>query len=373
MVELVVRIASGLVGVLIVSSTFVSAVKTVILPRGGSSRLSRLVFVPTRTLFEFVAHPRRSFADRDRILSMWAPVGLLCLPFVWSACMTVGFGCVYWAVRGGSVGDAFVLSGSSWFTLGAVFDRATVTTVLSFLQAAMGIVLTALLVSYLPSIYSSYQRRETLVGLLESRAGMPPRPAELLARYQRIDALPLLDEDLFTKWEQWFVEVEESHLSHPALSFFRSPRADRSWITAAGCVLDCAAIRLSCIDLPFSGRTALCMRSGFLALRRIAEYFGTPVDLDPEPTDPIQVTRSEFDAMLVELRAVGIPLKSDVDRMWADFSGWRVNYDRALVGLAKLVIAPPGVWSSDRVADRVVPTVGLFHRGSRVHRGGRLR
>jgi hypothetical protein len=371
--ELIGRIAAGVVGTWIVVSTFTSAVKTVILPRGGSSRLSRILFVSLRHMFEFVAHPGRSFADRDRILSFWAPIGLISLPFVWSAAMTIGYTGVHWAVSGGAIGDAFTLSGSSWFTLGAIFDRATISSVLSFVQAAMGIVLTALLVSYLPSIYASYQRRETLVGLLESRAGMPPRPAELLTRYQRIDAIDLLDDDLFSKWEQWFVEVEESQLSHPALMFFRSPRPDRSWITAAGCVLDCAAIKLSCLDVPFSGRTALCLRSGFLALRRLADYFSVPVDHDPAPTDPISVTRSEFDTMIVELRAMGVNLRSDEDRMWADFVGWRVNYDKALVGLAKLVIAPDAVWSSDRPGARYVPTVGLIRPGSRVHRGGRLR
>jgi hypothetical protein len=364
---------AGLLGSCVVASTFVSAVKTVVLPRGGSNRLTRLVFVSTRYVFEFVGHPRRDFADRDRILSLWAPMGLLLLPFVWATAMTVGFTGIHFAVLGGSVHEAFLLSGSSWFTLGAVFNRQTADALVTFIQAAIGILLSAMLISYLPSIYQGYQRRETLVGLLESRAGLPPHPAVMLIRYQNVQSLDLLDEDLFSKWEQWFVEVEESHLSFAALAFFRSPRPDRSWITAAGCVLDSAAIRLSCIDLPFSGRTALCLRTGFLALRRLAEYFHTPVDIDPLSTDPISVTREEFDVMLTELRAAGIPLKSDESRMWADFSGWRVNYDKSLVGLAKLVIAPEGRWSTDRDGDRIVPKMGLVRTGSRIHKGGRVR
>ena len=77
--------------------------------------------------------------------------------------------------------------------------------------------------------------------------------------------------------------------------------------------------------------------------------------------------------MLVELVAAGIPLKTDREQMWADFVGWRVNYDKALVGLAKLVVAPDGRWSTDRDGDRYVSRVGLRHTGSRVHRGGRIR
>jgi hypothetical protein len=371
--EALLRLALGTVGLILVATTFLSAAKTVVLPRGGSNRLTRLVFVVTRYLFEFRAHPKRPFAERDRILSLWAPIGLLLLPFAWSTSMTIGFTGLHWAVGGDGFRNSFLRSGSSWFTLGSEPSRALPLAVLSFAQAALGIVLTALLVSYLPSIYQAYQRRETLVGLLESRAGVPPQPAIMLVRYQLIRAVEELDEDLFEKWEQWFVEVEESHLSFAALAFFRSPRADRSWITAAGCVLDAAAIRLSCFDLPFSGRTALCLRTGFLALRRLAEYFHTPFDPDPAPSDPITVTRDEFDVVVAQLRSGGLPIRSDDDAMWAAFQGWRVNYDKALVGLAKLIIAPDGRWSSDRDGDRIVPKLGLIKPGSRVHRGGRIR
>jgi hypothetical protein len=50
-----------------------------------------------------------------------------------------------------------------------------------------------------------------------------------------------------------------------------------------------------------------------------------------------------------ELEALGIPLKPDRDQTWHDFVGWRVNYDAVLVGLAVFVMAPPGIWSTDRV------------------------
>ncbi len=367
------RIAVGLVGAALVGATFLSAVKTVVLPRGVSQRITRVVFVGTRYIFDFLAHPKRSFEDRDRILSMWAPLALILLPFVWLGSVIVGFTGVQWAIATGSLRGAFLRSGSSMLTLGVSFDASLPAAIASFVQAAIGTVLTALLISYLPSIYSAYQRRETLVGLLESRAGMPPSPHELLRRYTAIGAIDLLDDDLFEKWEQWFVEVEESHSSFAALIFFRSPMAERSWITAAGCVLDTAAITLSCLDRATRGRPALCLRAGFLALRRLALYMGIPHDSDPLSTDPISVTRREFDLMCVELQATGLPLKTDRDQMWADFSGWRVNYDSVLVGLSKLMVAPEGRWSSDREGERWVPTFGVFGQGSRRHRGGRLK
>jgi hypothetical protein len=36
------------------------------------------------------------------------------------------------------------------------------------------------------------------------------------------------------------------------------------------------------------------------------------------------------------------------ERAWIDFAGWRVNYDRILLALCALVMAPETPWSSDR-------------------------
>jgi hypothetical protein len=355
--EIVVRAVSGAAGAGVVAGTVTSAIKTVVLPRPERLRLSRVWFVGVGRLFELFAKPGRTFEDRDRVMSMYPPVALVLLPLVWAGLCTAGFTGVHWAVEGRSVRDAFLASGSSMFTLGTVFHRDLPSASVSFLQAAVGLIIIALLISYLPSIYGAYQRRETLVAMLESRAGSPPSPYEMLVRYARIGALERIDEDLFRPWEQWFVDVEESHSSIVMLVFFRSPRMERSWITAAGCVLDTASLYLSCVDLPFSPSGALCLRSGFLSLRRLAGNFNIAVDHDPSPDGPVTVTRREFDLMWLELHAAGLPLKSDRDRAWADFCGWRVNYDAALVGLAKLVVAPDARWSSDRDGERVTPTM----------------
>lgn len=131
----------------------------------------------------------------------------------------------------------------------------------------------------------------------------------------------------------------------PALVFFRSPQPDHSWVTAAGAVLDAASLYLSAIDLPRNVRAEFCIRAGYLALRRVAEFFGIPFDPDPKPSD---VGRNEFDEACERLASAGLPLKPDRDRAWLDFAGWRVNYDTVLVALAGLTVAPLAPWSSDR-------------------------
>jgi hypothetical protein len=134
------------------------------------------------------------------------------------------------------------------------------------------------------------------------------------------------------------------------LVLYRSPQPKRSWITAAGAILDTASLVASTLDRPRDPRAELCIRAGYLCLQRIATPFSIPFNPDPSPTDPISVSRQEYDAVCDELAALGLPLKGDREQAWRDFAGWRVNYDAVLVGLAVLTLAPPGIWSSDRTS-----------------------
>ncbi len=296
-------------------------------------------------------------------MALYGPVCLVMLPFVWISLMIIGFTLMLWALDVEPLRQAFILSGSSIFTLGFAAPGSLPVDLLVFLEAMIGLGLVALLISYLPSIYGAFARREQAVGSLEVRAGTPPSAVEMLTRYSRIGAFEMVDDELFRRWDQWFVDIEESHTSFSALVFFRSPQPERSWITAAGCVLDTAAIVTSTVDRPRSGYAQMMMRSGFLCLRRLSDYFGIRYDPDPRPDDPISVTRQEFDFVCAALEAAGVPLKADRDQAWRDFAGWRVNYDTVLIALATLVFAPPADWSSDRPV--AMPKPKIFRRSTR--------
>jgi hypothetical protein len=154
--------------------------------------------------------------------------------------------------------------------------------------------------------------------------------------------------DLWKEWEQWFAELGETHTSLAVLTFFRSPRSDRSWVTAAGAVLDAASLAQSTMAIPWSPQAGLCIRSGTLALRGIAEYYDIQFDDDPQPDAPISVAKTEFLQAYEELGSAGVPIRPDRERCWRDFAGWRVNYDSVLLALAGLTMAPYAPWSSDR-------------------------
>jgi hypothetical protein len=345
------RLLAFPVGLAVVVLALLSAVRTFVLPRSAPDALTQGVFGAVRALLSPWMRRARSYQQRDRAMAFYAPVGLLTLLPTWLALVLAGYMAMFWALGVPTWREAFVLSGSSLLTLGFAGVGSLAQAVLAFTEATLGLILVALLIAYLPTMYTAFARREAAVALLEVRAGSPPWAVELFERYTRLGRLDQLH-DLWLGWEMWFADVEESHTSLAPLAFFRSPQADRSWVTASGAVLDAAALAASTIDIPHDLQADLCIRAGYLALRRVADFFNIPYNPLPQSGDPIALTREEFDAAYERLEEAGVPLKPDREQCWRDFAGWRVNYDTVLIELAGLTMAPYAPWSSDRSLTR---------------------
>ncbi len=336
-------------GAYLVYFTLLSAVRTFVLPRSENVLLTRLTFRAVfRVFFGWRARRAHSYEKRDRIMALFAPVTLLATPLVWVGLLTLGFTPMFWAAGVSSWREAFITSGSSLLTLGYARPDGLLAIVLTFVEATLGLGVVALLIAYLPTMYTAFSRRETAVTLLAVRAGTPASAVTLLQRAHRIRGLDALGQ-FWEDWELFFSDIEESHSSLAALNFFRSPRPDRHWVTASGAVLDAAALMRSAIDLPRDPRADLCIRAGYLALRHIADFFRIDHNPDPRyPDDDICVTEEEFNQAYDQLLESGLPMKPDRQQAWLDFAGWRVNYDTVLLTLAAITMAPYASWSSDR-------------------------
>jgi hypothetical protein len=282
-------------------------------------------------------------------MALFAPVSLLLIPVVWVILISLGYACIYWALGVRPFGAALTMSGSSLLTLGTVPFVSLPITLVEFTEATIGLGLVALLLAYLPTMYSSFAKREAMVAMLEVRAGSPPTAWAMITRMHNIHGLDAqyLDNN-WVQWEVWFTELEESHTSLAPVIFFRSQKPHRSWVTAAGAVLDCAALVTSTLDMPRDPQAQLTLRAGYIALRSIADFFQIEYDPNPAPDDPISITREEFDEVCDLLAETGVPLRQDRDQAWRDYVGWRVNYDAVLLRLAALTMAPYAPWSSDR-------------------------
>src|SRR5688572_15106905 len=159
------RVVAGVLGGAIVVATFASAIRTVVLPRAIPARLTRVVFLFMRALFRLRARPSATYEVRDRVMAMYAPVSLIVLGLTWLALIFAGYIGIFWALGERAVSASLRLSGSSLLTLG--FERADdiASTVASFTEAAFGLLFLALLITYLPSMYQVFSRREEVVAL----------------------------------------------------------------------------------------------------------------------------------------------------------------------------------------------------------------
>ncbi|MEP7287591.1 MAG: hypothetical protein ABI947_17685 [Chloroflexota bacterium] len=346
-IDLIARILVFLLGAALVISVLNSAIRTFVLPRSAHDWLLMVVFKSSGMVFSLFTRRAKTYEERDQMMALYAPVTLIVLPAVWLLLVLIGYMAMFVTLGSKSLESAFTVSGSSLLTLGFERQEGIIPLVLSFSEAAIGLILVALLIAYLPTIYSAFSHRETAVTMLEVRAGSPPSAVELFVRFHNLKRLDKLTQ-LWEQWETLFAELEESHTSLAMLAFFRSPQSHRSWVTAAGAVLDAASLAESTVDIPPNPQAALTIRAGYIALQRIAAYFGVPYNANPTPTDPISVSRLEFDIACNYLAEKGVPLKADRDQAWRDYAGWRVNYDIPLLALCGITMAPYAPWSSDR-------------------------
>lgn len=342
------RWLSGLVGGALLVLTVGSILRNLVVPRGLESVLVRVLWRGFRWLLDLIARPFRSYLVRDKVLAWLAPLVLIATLLWWLFTLFLAYGLLLHAFSTLSLSSALREAGSSLFTLGFASTARGQLTAIDFLAAVTGPLVVALQIAYLPTLYAAYNRRETEVTLLLSRAGEPAWGPELLARQALVGTLDEM-RGLYENWERLAASIGESHTNYPILLAFRSPRPYRSWIISLLAVLDAAALHLSLTPgSPAAGAGRLMLRSGFTALRDIARVTGIKFNPDPQPEDPIQLTFAEYADAVARLTSAGFVAERTIDHAWAHFRGWRVNYEHVAYEIARRIDAVPAMWSGPR-------------------------
>ena len=347
--ELLLHGAAGLAGLLLVVLTVAAAIRSFVLPRNQSVRLNSWLFQSVRLIFNAVAAGTRTYGGRDRVLALYAPVSLVALPIFWLTLLSVAYTGIFWALGEGNLTRCYRISTSSLLTIGADEpSKGLLASALAYSEAALGLLLLTLLISYLPTLYQSFSRRELVVARLELRAGTPGSVAALLTWLHEAGCLTDTA-DPWQRWEEWFVEIEESHTSLPILSFFRSPQPGRSWVTAAGVILDASALLTSTVALPPSRHHDACFKAGCMALSHVHRFLTERLHLKPSQGIPhghihtsAEPRRADFLTARNQLAAAGLPLHPDADAAWHRYLALRQHYCEALLFLGQLTVAPDG-------------------------------
>jgi hypothetical protein len=294
----------------------------------------------------------RNGKTHDTLLGLFAPAMTLALLVAWLAALILGYGLILFALRDQlspsphDLGTTMYFAASSVLTLGygdivAVGPAARAVVVVA---AVSGLGVVALVVTFLFSLYGSYQRREVKVVTLQAAAGAPPSAVALLVTFAQLDLVGRLP-CLFAEWERWAAEVLDSHVAFPLLGFFRSSHDNLSWISALGTILDAASLVLTTVERVPRGEAELFTRVGAHLVEDITNLgFRAGMTADPRTASPHpSLGRDAFDEAYARLGAAGYDLVP-VEAAWRAFEADRAEYAGRLNAMAAYWATPANSW-----------------------------
>ena len=85
----------------------------------------------------------------------------------------------------------------------------------------IGLGIVGLLITFLPTVYTIYSQREEEVTRVAFRFGVPPSGVRVLAQTNLLGLAEELD-GFWSTWEEWFTDMDETHLSNSEVIFYRS-------------------------------------------------------------------------------------------------------------------------------------------------------
>jgi ion channel len=340
-------------GAFLLALAFWDMFETIVVPRPtpGWFRIGRyLVRGSWRGLVAIRnGRPNGSF---DRLLGLFAPAATIALLATWLVFLIVGYGLVLYALRDElrpvptDLGTTLYFAATSVLTLGFgdIVAAGGLARLIISIAAISGLGVVALVVTFLFSLYGSYQRREIEVVALQGAAGAPPSAVSLLETYAQLDLVDRLP-DLFRAWERWAVEVLDSHVAYPLLGFFRSSHDNLSWISALGTVLDAASLVLTSVEGVRRGEAKLFKRAGAHLVEDI-------YNLGFHDGAPTSLARPDFEAACDRLEQAGYRVR-DRDDAWPAFEAARGTYATRLESMARYWAMPGTSWLGDPVALRM--------------------
>ncbi len=399
--ELASRSFCFVLGVLLFLAMIVSLLRTIVVPRALRSFFTTTIMAAVVGISWQLARLRRSYKGRDAVMAWGGPLIIIVTLLAWLIGFLLAYGLMIYGVGGNTFGMALAQSGSSLFTLGFDGGITQDQTILDFMAAATGPIVIALMIGFLPTIYSIYTNREVAVTQVSMQAGEPAWGPEYLARAHLTDRLALND-DLFASWAEWAASLRLTHLTYPALVHVRSARAQRHYATSLLAMMDAAALSVSLNHERSHHQAYLLLAQGVqtldtlyvtsIAPRKfvsrlpiVGHLVRSSVNIDPMiiampsrevgrtavqraasadavrgmqhealglleagESMPVTLTREEFDYAYNMLAAAEFPIEYSADAAWEFFVKLRARYEFPAYAICSKLDAPPAPWSGPR-------------------------
>ncbi len=320
--------------------------ETLVLPRRVTRqfRLTRVFYRATWIPYSTFAGLLRRRKSRDALLSFYGPLSLLGLLVFWAIGLMFGFALISYgdgARFAGTLypnrfGNALYLSGTTLFTLGLgdITPASPLGRFVTVLEAGIGFGFLALVIGYLPVLYQAFSRREATISLLDARAGSPPTAFELLRRHagagtHELDAL----EELLHDWERWSADLMESHISYPALAYFRSQHDNQSWIGSLTVILDVCALSMAGLGGMCQYQARMTFAIARHALVDLSQVFGRRPDHEGSSN---RLSAENLTEIRSRLHGLGLDLAGD-EAADAELLRIRALYEPYAIALARFL------------------------------------
>lgn len=343
------HIAAFVAGCAVIGTILWDAFETLVLPRTPTRKLrfTRLYYRATWRCWVLSARKLQSDGRRERFLAVYGPLSVIGLLTLWAAGLVGGFALLQWSQRERLVNvagnphffDDLYMSATTLFTLGLgdVMPTGRLGRLLVVAEASSSLMLLTMVFAYLPILYQSFSRREVRLTMLDAWAGSPPSATEILRRVATSGDISHLD-GFFADWEHWCSDILESHLSYPAIAYFRSQHQRQSWVSALTTVLDLAALAKVGIEGVPTWRAHLTF-----AMARHAAVDLTQVLAEPLVRLEDRLPPRELAAVRCELEQAGLRLNRSCEAN-RELTELRQSYEPYIAGLANRLMMPVPGW-----------------------------
>ena len=342
----------ALAGIVLILDVWVESFEALVLPRRVTRpfRFNRFYFRNFWRLWTWAAKLLSPGRNRQNLLSVFGPFSLLALFSLWVVFLIVGFGFLHHALgQTQTLADAMYLSGVTLTTLGygdmTPGNRAT--RIVSVVEAANGFGFFAITIAYLPVLYAAFSRRETLIALLDARAGSPPAAGRLLQRLPPGSENKDVLHRFLVDAETWSAELLEAQLSFPVLGYYRSQHDNQSWLAGIICILDTSALLLTVTECAERDQARLTFAMARHALVDLALVLRRPPALKGADRLPPERLKE----LLSALGAQGVKIRDD-PKVTARLAEMRKLYEPFAEALGKyFLLVLPEVWPAEERPD----------------------
>ena len=301
---------------------------------------------------------RLSRPSRHRLLNMIGPLLLPLLIVVYIVLLTLAFALVYYPriPSGFTFGvahpepswmDAVYFSGVTLTTVGYgdVMPRIASMRFLALFEAASGLVVISLAITYILTVYSALERKRAIAVSLYHQAGEGADVAGFIAHhfvegrfYGIRDALRTVTRDL--------QGLHESHIDHPVIHYFHPVEVYKGTPRVLFLLLETCAVIRAALDREENSdlRNYPEVRTLDAGVRHVLTQLVDSLDLERRvrPRRPTEQERQEteqrwrrrFDQTLARLRESKIGIRRDTEQGWEEYRAQREEWESKLRRLA---------------------------------------